>query len=125
MLIVVVGVPVVFPDGRLPGPRWRWLSWSATAAVTCLFLGNVVSPHTQEARLARWHNPVGLPGRFGGIASALSAAGVLLATADRRRSHRRARPALAARRAAGPPAAAVPRAGRLPAGSGVPHHPRH
>jgi signal transduction histidine kinase len=81
MLIVVVGVPVVFPDGRLPGPRWGWLSWSATAAVTCLFLGNVVSPHTQEARLARWHNPLGLPGRFGGIASALSNAGVLLATA--------------------------------------------
>jgi signal transduction histidine kinase len=81
MLIVVVGVPVVFPDGRLPGPRWGWLSWSATAAVTCLFLGNVVSPHTQEARLARWHNPLGLPGRFGGIASALSNAGVLLAAA--------------------------------------------
>ena len=47
----------------------------------CLFLGNVVSPHTQQARLARWHNPVGLPGRFGGVASAFSNAGVLLATA--------------------------------------------
>ena len=23
MLIAVVAVPVIFPDGRLPGPRWR------------------------------------------------------------------------------------------------------
>jgi signal transduction histidine kinase len=81
MLIAVVGVPVVFPDGRLPGPRWGWLSWSATAAVTCLFLGNVLSPHTEQARLARWHNPLGLPGRFGGIPPALSGAGILLAAA--------------------------------------------
>jgi signal transduction histidine kinase len=81
MLIAVVGVPVVFPDGRLPGPRWGWLPWSATAAVTCLFLGNVLSPHTEEARLAGWRNPLGLPGRFGGIAPALSGAGILLAAA--------------------------------------------
>jgi hypothetical protein len=29
-----------------------------------LFLGDVLSPHTQQARLVRWHNPLGLPGRF-------------------------------------------------------------
>ena len=45
MLIAVVAVPAVFPDGRLPGPRWRWLAWCTAAAVTCLFLGNVLSPH--------------------------------------------------------------------------------
>ena len=81
MLIAVVGVPVVFPDGRLPGPRWRWLAWSAAAAVICLFLGNVLSPHTQQARLAHWQSPLGLPGRYGGVANTLSAAGVLFAAA--------------------------------------------
>ncbi len=81
MLIAVVGVPVIFPDGHLPGPRWRWLAWSAAAAVTCLFLGNVVSPHTQQARLAHWQSPLGLPSRYGGVANALSAAGILLAAA--------------------------------------------
>src|SRR5689334_16527228 len=61
MLTAVVSVPAVFPDGHLPGPRWRWLAWSAAAAVTCLFLGNVVRPRdergpavpvAQSARLA-------------------------------------------------------------------------
>ena len=79
MLIAVVAVPVVFPDGHLPGPRWRWLAWCTTAAVICLFFGNVVSPHTQEARLARWQSPLGLPDRYGHIADRLSVAGVLLA----------------------------------------------
>ena len=52
LVIAVVGVPAVFPDGRLPGPRWRWLAWSAAAAVLCLFLGNVLSLTSNENRLA-------------------------------------------------------------------------
>jgi signal transduction histidine kinase len=79
LLIAVVGVPMVFPDGRLPGPRWRWLAWSAVAAVMCLFLGNVLSPTTNEDRLAHWQSPLGLPIRYAGITDALSVAGVFLA----------------------------------------------
>ncbi len=79
--MAVVAVPVVFPDGRLPGPRWRWLAWCTTAAVTCLFLGNVLGPHAQENRLAHWQSPFGVPARYGSIANTLSAAGVLLAVA--------------------------------------------
>jgi signal transduction histidine kinase len=81
LLIAVVGVPIVFPDGRLPSPRWRWLTRCAVVAVACLFLGNVISPHTNENRLAGWQSPLGLPARFGNIAGMLSAAGVLLAVA--------------------------------------------
>jgi signal transduction histidine kinase len=81
MLIAVVGVPAVFPDGRLPGPRWRWLAWAAAAAVGFLFLGNLLSPHAQQALLAHWQSPLGLPGRYAGVANALSAVGVLLAAA--------------------------------------------
>ena len=62
MVIAVVGVPAVFPDGRLPGPRWRWLAWCAAAAAACLFLGNVLSPTSNENQLARWHSPLGLTG---------------------------------------------------------------
>ncbi len=79
MVIAVVGVPAVFPDGRLPGPRWRWLAWCAAVAAACLFLGNVLSPTSNENRLARWHSSLGLTGPYAPVAGALSAAGVLLA----------------------------------------------
>ena len=77
-LIALVAVPVVFPDGRLPGPRWRWLAWCAAAAVTFLFLGNVLDPHAQENRLVHWQSPLGLPVRDAGAADAITAAGILL-----------------------------------------------
>ena len=77
-LIALVAVPVVFPDGRLPGPRWRWLAWCAAAAVTCLFLGNVLDPHAQENRLLHWQSPLGLPVRDAGAAAAITAAGIFL-----------------------------------------------
>lgn len=77
-LVTVVAVPVAFPDGRLPGPRWRWLGWGAAAAVGCLFFGNVLSPHAQENRLAKWQSPLGLPAGWGGVADALSALAVLV-----------------------------------------------
>jgi hypothetical protein len=81
MLVVVVGVPVVFPDGRLPGPRWRWLAWCGVAAVVCLFLGNLLSPYAQQDRLVGWQSPLGLPARYADLADGFSAAGVLLAVA--------------------------------------------
>ena len=77
-LIALVAVPVVFPDGRLPGPRWRWLAWCAAAAVTFLFLGNVLDPHAQENRLVHWQSPLGVPVRDAGAADAITAAGILL-----------------------------------------------
>jgi signal transduction histidine kinase len=81
LLIAVVGVPIVFPDGHLPGRRWRWMPWAAAAAVACLFLGNLLSPGTNEDQLAHWHSPLGLPARYGQLAGALSAIGVFLAVA--------------------------------------------
>lgn len=81
LLIAVVFVPIVFPDGHLPGPRWRWLPCAAAAAIACLFLGNLLSPSTNEDQLAHWHSPLGLPARYGQLAGALSAVGVFLAVA--------------------------------------------
>ena len=81
LVIAVAGVPAVFPDGRLPGPRWRWLAWPGAAAALCLFLGNALSPTSNESRLAGWHSPLGLPAGYGNVAGILSAAGVLLAVA--------------------------------------------
>jgi signal transduction histidine kinase len=79
LLIAVVCVPIVFPDGHLPGPRWRWLPCAAAVAVACLFLGNLLSPSTNEDQLEHWHSPLGLPARYGQLADALSVIGVFLA----------------------------------------------
>ena len=79
LVIAVTGVPAVFPDGRLPGPRWRWLAWPGAAAALCLFLGNVLSPASNASRLAGWHSPLGLPAGDANVAGILSGAGILLA----------------------------------------------
>jgi hypothetical protein len=33
-VIALVGVPLVFPDGRLPSRRFRWVAWAAVAGMT-------------------------------------------------------------------------------------------
>src|SRR5512132_4500096 len=40
--LLTIGVPMVFPDGRLAGPRWRWLPWLLTVVIT----GSVVDTLT-------------------------------------------------------------------------------
>ena len=49
--------------------------------MACLFLGNLLSPSTNEGQLAGWHSPLGLPARYGQLADALSVIGVFLAVA--------------------------------------------
>lgn len=79
--VAVLAVPALFPDGHLPGPRWRWLGRCIAVAVMCLFLGNVLSPHAQENRLQGWQSPLGLPGALSGAADILSFIAILLALA--------------------------------------------
>jgi signal transduction histidine kinase len=77
-VIAAVCVPMVFPDGRLPGSRWRWLVACALGAVTFTFLGGVLSPHAQDDRLIHWQSPLGLPVGAGGVADAMGGLGGLL-----------------------------------------------
>lgn len=76
--VAVLAVPALFPDGHLPGPRWRWLGWCIAVAVLCLFLGNVLSSFAQENRLEGWRSPLALPSAYGGVADALSTVALLL-----------------------------------------------
>jgi signal transduction histidine kinase len=72
-----VVVPAVFPDGRLPGPRWRWLGYTIVADLAANFAGTVLAPDVEsdELRAACWHNPLPVPpgvGRFGDLLASLS-----------------------------------------------------
>jgi hypothetical protein len=59
-LVAVFGF-LLFPDGRLPSRRWRWLAW-ASAALVALF---VVASTTAGGPIAQpegYENPIGIPG---------------------------------------------------------------
>jgi hypothetical protein len=50
-----------FPDGRLPGRRWRYLAWIAIAGTLLLLLSVVLSPRLAVGLRSSTANPLGLP----------------------------------------------------------------
>ena len=40
LVILVVFVPLLFPDGQPPGPRWHWVLWVAPIGVVLVWAGN-------------------------------------------------------------------------------------
>lgn len=76
-LLLIGAVPAYFPDGRLPGPRWRWLRWVLIAAVVAMVAGGVLAPI--ETRLGdHWHGPLTPAGKLGDSLQTLDVLGVLL-----------------------------------------------
>jgi signal transduction histidine kinase len=56
-----------FPDGRLPGARWRWFAWFAAlvAVVTTAISMLAPSPVSVSPRLPSLPNPIGIPALAG------------------------------------------------------------
>ena len=52
---------LLFPDGRLPGPRWRPVAWLAVAGAAALLLGVGLAPGRLDAAVAA-DNPFGIGG---------------------------------------------------------------
>jgi signal transduction histidine kinase len=79
-LTSVVGnaaVPAYFPDGRVPGPRWRWIRWALIGAVLATVAGGLIAPI--ETRLGNhWHGPFTPAGTLGDNLQILDVLGVLL-----------------------------------------------
>ncbi len=68
-LPVALVAPLLFPDGRLPSPRWRVLVAASVALSAALFVSLLFSP-----TLLDWTgqpNPTGLPGAAGELAAGL------------------------------------------------------
>ena len=59
IVVVLIGVPLVFPDGRLLSPRWRWIVVLTAAALTAQFVSEIFGPGPLGA--AEIDNPFAIP----------------------------------------------------------------
>jgi signal transduction histidine kinase len=52
---------LLFPDGHLPSPRWRWFAWLLGASLVIVFLAILLSPGPmQDSGYPNLRNPLGL-----------------------------------------------------------------
>jgi signal transduction histidine kinase len=75
-LVLVLALPLVFPDGRSPSRAATRLVWAAVAAFT---LASMTAPVPLENRLATVDNPVGLPESWQLVADLLAIASLAVA----------------------------------------------
>jgi GAF domain-containing protein len=58
---LIIFVPLLFPNGHLPSPRWRRVAWLAVAAVVLSAIVNIFAPTNQtELRLPPLPNPLAI-----------------------------------------------------------------
>jgi signal transduction histidine kinase len=109
-LIVLVTWPLLlFPDGHLPTPRWRWVGGLLTAAILAVALRGMFDPGALDDIEGSVPNPLGIPaswhwvnalGVFGfGIPVGVVAGMIAVQTRARRSPDRATRAALWASRA--------------------------
>jgi signal transduction histidine kinase len=65
MWLPIVGLPatfllLLFPDGHLPSPRWRWFAWVLGASMVITFLAVLFGPgRFEESAFPNVENPLG------------------------------------------------------------------
>ena len=75
--LITVYLPLLFPDGRLPGPRWRPVSWAAAGCGVIAASGLAITPGV-VVNLRALRNPFGVhPAAVSNTAIAVGLAGLL------------------------------------------------
>ena len=60
--VVTLGVPMLFPDGRVLGGRWRWLPWLLVVVLVGAVLDPLTDAQADLTNLGPWRNPIGSGG---------------------------------------------------------------
>ena len=67
-LAVLALLPLLFPDGRLPSPRWRPVAWAILGCTGVLILAAMLAPIGPDASASHTlHNPLSRGPVFGGL----------------------------------------------------------
>ena len=78
--VLVIAVPVAFPDGRIPRTRWHWLPVMVAAAIGCNALGTILAADANLA-LPQFRNPVAPQGNWQLAAGVISVLALVFAAA--------------------------------------------
>jgi signal transduction histidine kinase len=77
LLVAAALVLLYFPDGRLPGPRWRWVPWGLIAAGAVQQAYGIVQPDPLLGPLAGLPRPYPPPGIAVEVVSVIALAGLI------------------------------------------------
>ena len=69
---------LLFPDGRLPARRWRWLAWSIIAVGAVSAVSYPLGTKPSEALGEQFANPIGIGGTVGEAISLIASGAELL-----------------------------------------------
>lgn len=81
-ILVVVLLPLLFPDGRLPSARWRPALRLAGTALAVFEIGMLTAPEPLDYRLTGIDNPLGLPASWRPAVDLLPITGLALVVAS-------------------------------------------
>lgn len=75
-LLLVLAVPLVFPDGR---PAWAWAGRLVTTSIVAFTVATLLTPVPLEERLSDTDNPIGLPHSWQVLTDVLAVGSLALA----------------------------------------------